>query len=210
MKTIRILLLLSVSLMVFANENSILHADSKKDVDVSKSKILWTGSKPGGKHNGKVSLSEGYLFLNAKNEVIGGEFVIDLNSIVNYDLENENMNERLVGHLKSEDFFHVDKYPTAKFVITEVKKLKKPVTDEKGFSGTHLIKGDLAIKDITKPVYFKVIIDSKDGKVVAETEEFTIDRTDWGVNYQSKKIFAELKDKFIYDEMLLSVKLQSE
>lgn len=65
----------------------------------------------------------------------------------------------------------------------------------------HLIKGDHTVKNITKPISFKAAINNKDGKVTATTEKFVLDLTEWGINYQSKKIFAELKDKFIHDEM---------
>ncbi|MBN2610072.1 MAG: YceI family protein [Bacteroidales bacterium] len=196
------------TLLIFSEINA-QTGENKKSVDLAKSKVLWVGSKPGGQHNGSVKLSSGFVTLNAEENISGGEFVIDMKSIVNYDLTTESMNKMLVDHLKSEDFFHVEKHPAAKFVIKEAAPLKNPQADKNGFKGTHLVSGDLTIKNITKPVSFHAAIKIQDGKLSATTEKFVLDRTEWSVNYQSKKIFAELKDKFIHDEMELSVVLET-
>ncbi|MFO7657141.1 MAG: YceI family protein [Bacteroidales bacterium] len=205
----KVLILMLVPAMLMIAETNGQSGTDRKNVDLSKSKVLWTGSKPGGQHNGSVKLSSGHVILNADKKISGGEFVIDMKSIVDYDLTTESMNKMLVDHLKSEDFFHVEKHPVAKFIIKEVAPLKNPEADNNDFTGTHLIKGDLTIKNITKPISFKAVIKIQDGNVSASTEKIILDRTEWSVNYQSKKIFAELKDKFIHDEMELSVLLET-
>ena len=130
-----------------------------------------------------------------------------MNSIVNLDLKDEGMNSRLVGHLKSADFFDVEKYPTASFVITKVSRLKSTSTGAAKM--THRIEGNLTMKGITKPVTFDASVNVTGGKLSATTESFVINRTLWNVNYQSKSIFAGLKDQFINDDITLSVKLAS-
>ncbi|HAM98285.1 MAG TPA: YceI family protein [Marinilabiliales bacterium] len=167
------------------------------------SKIYWTGTKPGGEHQGIINLKEGGKFLVDDDKLIGGEFIIDMNSIVDLDLENAEMNGKLVGHLKSADFFYVDSFPDAKFVITGVEEL----------SGipefTHTIKGNLTMKNITKGISFKAKVSVVDGNVSARSENFVLDRTQWGVNYGSKSIFKELQDKFINDEFGLRIEAYS-
>lgn len=182
-------------------------AVSKKlAVSTAESKVNWIGKKPAGEHNGLVKLSGGEIIIN-KNEIAGGSFTIDLNTIVNLDIKDEGMNSRLVGHLKSPDFFDVAKYPTATFVITKVSKI--PGTAAVAAKATHHLEGNLTIKGITKKIAFDASINMLNGKLTASTESFTIDRTQWGVTFQSKSVFAELKDQFIYDEMTLSVELVS-
>lgn len=163
------------------------------------SKIYWKGTKPTGEHTGFIKLKEGGKFLVEDNQLVGGEFIIDMNSIVDIDIEDAEMNAKLIGHLKSADFFHADSFPTAKFVITSVEAL----SGDEEF--THAIKGNLTMKDVTKGIDFKANVKVNEGAVSATSEEFVLDRTQWNVNYGSKSIFKELKDKFINDEFSLKI-----
>jgi len=193
--------------MINVNAQSAQQSGPKKlAVNTADSKVNWLGKKPTGEHNGYVKLSGGELTLD-KNEITGGTFTLDMNSIVNLDLKDEGMNQKLVGHLKSADFFDVAKYPTATFVITKISKV--PGTSAGGAKATHRVEGNLTIKGISKKIAFDASINMLNGKLTASSESFTIDRTQWGVNYQSKSIFAELKDQFIYDDMTLTVELVS-
>jgi polyisoprenoid-binding protein YceI len=188
-------------------QSSNKHASTGKiAVNVAESKVNWIGKKPTGEHHGYVKLSSGELILN-KNEITGGSFTIDLNSITNLDLQDKDMNGRLVGHLKSADFFDVARYATGSFVITKVSKVSGSYSAAN--KATHQIEGNLTLKGITKKISFDAAISVLKGKVTASAAPFTINRTDWGVNYQSKSIFAELKDQFIYDDMTLSIDLVS-
>jgi len=166
-------------------------------------KIFWKGSKPGGEHNGIIRIKEGGKYLVNDGELVGGEFVIDMSSIVNLDLADAAMNAKLVNHLKSADFFNVDSFPEAKFVIASV----EPLDAVPGFS--HTIKGNLTMKGITKGISFNAKVSVVDGNVTATSEEFVIDRTQWNVNYGSKSIFKELTDKFINDEFSLKIEAYS-
>lgn len=192
-------ILLSISLYTIQAQTL---SSKKLPVNTADSKVTWIGKHPTREHTGYVKLSSGELVLD-KNEITGGSFVIDLNSIVCLDLKDEGMNGKLVGHLKSADFFDVQKYPTAKFVISKVTKLSGAA------KATHKIEGNLTMKNITKKVEFEASINLLNGKLSANSAPFTINRTLWGVNYNSKSIFAELKDDFIYDDMTLSIDLVS-
>ncbi len=203
MERIRLNILISVFLCI----SSVVSAQNIVRINTDQSKVKWTGKKPGGEHHGFVKLKDGQLVI-VGNEVKGGSFTIDMNSITDIDLKNEEFNNKLVNHLKSSDFFDVSKHPEAKFVITDVSKINNGAKVER--KATHSITGDLTIKGITKKISFDASINSLNGKVTSSTPVFSLNRTEWGVNHQSKSVFANLKDNFIHDDILLSVELISD
>ena len=145
----------------------------------STSTITWTGSKPTGKHTGTFKISEGAF--NVKDGALtGGIFTINMASLNNQDLAGDPESKgKLEGHLKSPDFFDVAKYPTAKFEITAV----EPNTDTTKKDFTHLIKGNLTLKDSTKNVAIPARV-TVDAKTLTASATFSIDRTLWGMNYK--------------------------
>ncbi len=186
MKTIKLfgLLVLAVTL------STTVFAGTQK-VDVAKSTVKWLGKKVTGEHSGTISVKEGSLEVS-NGKVTGGKVVIDMNSIVDTDLADANWNAKLVGHLKSDDFFGVATYPTADLVITKV--------DGNTFSG------NLTIKGITNPTSFTATA-SKEGNSTVYKGTLTIDRSKYNVKYGSKSFFDNLGDKVIYDEFTLDFSL---
>jgi polyisoprenoid-binding protein YceI len=185
-----------------AQEVTVKNGDVTLAVDQSASGVEWIGTKPTGQHNGTVNISNGELMLK-DGEVVGGKFTIDLNSIVVLDLTDQEMNAKLLGHLKSADFFEVETYPTAVFEITSVSALSGNP------EASHNITGNLTMKDVTKSVTFPAMINVSDDSVTAVTPAFIIDRTEWNVQYGSRKLFDNLKDNFIHDEMSLKINLKA-
>ncbi|MBK9255288.1 MAG: YceI family protein [Saprospiraceae bacterium] len=176
--------------------------------DATLAKIAWEGSKPGGKHNGIISISEGSLTVT-EGVVSGGTFTIDMNSINVADLEGK-YKEDLEAHLKGTanegktDFFNVTQFPTAKFEITKVTELAGDA------EGNALVYGNLTLLDVTKEVNFKATVSVSEDQVTVNTPPFTINRTDWGIKYGSKSFFDDLKDKFIEDNIGLSISLTAQ
>jgi polyisoprenoid-binding protein YceI len=189
--------------MVPMNANAESPDGTVYKLDSENSKINWKGTKPGGEHYGYIDVVKGSMSMDGET-ISGGTFTIDMNSIVNEDLTNENFNDRLVGHLKSEDFFHTEAYPNAFFSITSVVE-QHSATDD--FTANHLVTGDLTVRGIKKEISFPAYIEFGDDGVSAKTGEIVLDRTEWNVNYQSKKIFANLADNFIHDDMIVSLNL---
>jgi len=169
------------------------------------SKITWIGSKPGRDHHGTILLKDGGKILLDGEKLVGGTFIIDMNTIEDIDLEDTAMNAKLVNHLKSAAFFNVDSFPEATFVITSVKPLEKNSNSE----FTHQIDGNLTIKGITNGISFKAKIWFVNKKLYADSEDIVLDRTQWHVNYGSKTVFSELKDKFIDDNFTINIQLRS-
>ena len=168
-------------------------------VDAQHSKVIWRGFKPGGEHFGLISISEGTINVKEGN-LIGGSFKFDMNSITDLDMPaDDEYNAKLVTHLKSPDFFDVEKFPTALFEITEVKEI----------GGELSVSGNLTIKEITKNITIPAAMVTNDGSVILKSEVFTIDRTDFDIRYKSKTFFDNLKDKFINDEFELSFELKT-
>lgn len=167
-------------------------------VDTQASSIHWIGTKPGGSHHGTIGIKDGSLAING-TELASGSFTIDMNAIVDEDLTDQKMNEMLVTHLKSADFFDVEKYPTSTFAITKVEAVSGNDTI------THRISGNLKMKDVEKNITFDAKITKEGDAYKAVTVPFTINRTQWNVQYGSKSIFADLKDKFIDDNIELQI-----
>jgi len=165
--------------------------------DIKNSKINWKGFKPTGSHFGSINISNGSFIIN-DDKIVGGEFTIDMNSIVDLDMEADNKyNAKLVGHLKSADFFDVEKFPNGKFQITK--------TESK--DGKTLIYGDLTLKDKTNPVSFLAEVKINENGLTLNSETFKIDRSKFNIQYGSKSFFDDLKDKFINDEMEISIEI---
>jgi polyisoprenoid-binding protein YceI len=160
---------------------------------ISESTIEWQGYKPTGDHKGTIKIASGD-FKVTDGIISGGSFVIDMNSI-----EEIEDNQRLIGHLKSADFFEVETYPTATFEITGVEDKDNQT----------LLSGNLTLKDATNNVTFPVSISNEAGVLSVSSEVFTIDRSKWNVRYGSKTFFDDLKDKFINDDIELKISVKA-
>ncbi|MBE9464567.1 YceI family protein [Dyadobacter subterraneus] len=190
----------AVSLFAFTAVNA---ADGKVKatnlkVDVAKSELIWTGKKVTGEHTGKISLKEGTVIMDG-TKLSGGKFIADLTTITNTDLTDKEYNGKLIGHLKSDDFFGVEKHPTATFVTT------KAVAKS---AGVYDVTGNLTIKGITKPVTFPVTV--KPTATGADiTGKLVIDRSKFDIKYNSKSFFdaSALGDKLVNDDFTLDIKL---
>ncbi len=185
------ILLAALAFVVF----SFTHVTTYK-VDTTASNIIWNAEKVTGKHTGTVKIKNGVL-QSDHGKLVGGSFEIDMTSINNIDLEGE-WAAKLVGHIKSDDFFGVDKYPTAKFVIT-----RAIPQDTKG---NYKIIGNLTIKEKTDEITFKANVAEAAGSLTA-TGDIVVDRSKFDVKYGSGSFFDNLGDKTIYDEFGLKVSL---
>lgn len=180
----------------------------KLEVDTKASSIYWKGTKLGGMHDGTIGLSEGQLTLSAEQQVIAGAFTINMDDMVNFDLKDDaKLQPMLLGHLKSADFFEVATYPTSQFTVTKV------VEALAGDTVTHYISGNLKMKDVEKNITFGANISAnivKQGGTYttvykAETVPFTIDRTEWNVKFGSKKLYPDLTEMIVDDNIQLKI-----
>jgi len=166
---------------------------NKVALDLNKSKVEWFAKKVGGKHNGYIAIDSGFLELNDK-QLIGGKFFVNTKSMIDTDLKFKKANKWLMGHLKN-NFFEVNKYPTASFIITAV----NPNGDN------YSIDGKMTIKDITKEIKFPATINFTDTAVYANAT-IKLDRRDFGIIY-GKGIIKKMANKAIYNNFNLKISL---
>lgn len=185
MKTFKtvLILLLAGTLSTFAQ---------KKEINLNQSTITWTGKKIGGSHTGEIKIKSGNFDFKNK-ALVGGKIVIDMTSITNTDLEDAGYNQKLVGHLKSDDFFGVEKYPTSTFVVSKASKMK---------NNKATVSGKITIKGKSDNITFDVV---QKGNIY--TGQMKIDRSKFDVRYGSNSFFDNLGDKAIDNIFILDIKL---
>jgi polyisoprenoid-binding protein YceI len=164
-----------------------------KKINTSKSNIEWVGKKVTGQHSGVISFKEGVLNFKS-GKLTGGNFTVDMTSIEVTDLKAGEGKEKLEGHLKAADFFGTDKHKEATLVFTSVKSQG---------GNKYAVTADLTIKGITKPVNFDLTVAKN-----SATTEFKVDRTKYGIEYNSGSIFDGLGDRVIYDDFELTANVQ--
>jgi polyisoprenoid-binding protein YceI len=163
-----------------------------KKIDAAKSSINWLGKKVTGQHNGTVNFKTGSLVFN-KKKLFSGYFLVDMTSLTATDLQGEYQG-KLNGHLKADDFFGTEKFPTATL------NFKKVVAKS---ANVYTVTGDLTIKGITKPVTFDLATTAN-----SASTKFMVDRTKYDIKYGSGTFFTSIGDKAIADEFELEVSLK--
>jgi polyisoprenoid-binding protein YceI len=163
-------------------------------VNKTQSLIRWYGEELTGKtHFGNLSFKEGRIELQ-DGLIIGGNFVVNMTSLSVEDLSG-GAKARLEGHLRSDDFFSVDKYPEATLKITQKAKVEEDVQK---------LYGELTIKGIKHAVDFSIILVDKK----TATANLTFDRSKYNVRFRSGSFFENLGDKLILDDIRMEVSLQ--
>lgn len=161
------------------------------------SRVEWTGRNIGNKHTGNIKVKSGYLKFE-DGVPTEGSVVIDMDTINNVDLDPE-YKPMLEGHLKSHDFFAVEKYPTAQIDVTGVEEILGPISGP-----NYRITADLTIKGITNKVSFSAFVHEKEGQAVMNAH-FDIDRSLWDIKYGSERFFSRLGIHLIDDTISLDV-----
>ncbi|MCI0920004.1 YceI family protein [Sphingobacterium rhinopitheci] len=178
-------LLLFIGTVVFAQNTE------QFKINTAKSTVKWSGKKiVGGLTEGTIALERGKLNFS-KQQLVSGEIVMNTKSI-----SSDKAPAKLIQHLKNDDFFAVDKFPTASFVITSV-------------SG-NLVKGKMTIKGITHDLSFPADITYTKDAVIAKALEVKVNRTKYDVTYKSGSIFSGLGDGAIEDDFILHINLIGE
>jgi polyisoprenoid-binding protein YceI len=189
MKTIKTI---ALALVVALGSLSVNAQNTNKKVDAAKSKVTWKGYKVTGSHEGTINLADGTLVFNG-DKLAGGAFTINMATINTTDMTGE-YKDKLDGHLKADDFFGVEKFPTAKLEIKKIGALGK---------NSYSVTADLTIKGKTAPVKFEISVYGSKAHATLK-----IDRTVYDIKYGSGSFFSGLGDKTIYDEFDVVVDLQ--
>lgn len=178
-----------VAVAAFSNTNPV---DETKVINTAKSTVTWKAYKVTGSHYGTVDLTSGSLTF-ADGKLNGGAFEVNMTTLTSTDLEGE-WKDKLNGHLKSEDFFGVEKHQSSTLIFTSVKPSGK---------NSYQVTGNLTIKGITKPVTFELAVYGSKANATLK-----VDRAQYDIRYGSGSFFDNLGDKTIYDEFDLVVDLE--
>ena len=188
----KLILLTVVSILIRFN----VQGQETFKISPEKSTIEWLGEKVTGAHSGYINLQSAF-FLIEDEKFVGGEFIIDMNSIKCTDIENRTYASKLEEHLKDPDFFNSSKYPISNFKISNII-----------FDGTsYMITGNMTIKEITQEITFPAKFEN-DGDIFHANATLKIDRTKHDIKYGSGSFFDDLGDRMIYDEFTLKIHLQ--
>jgi polyisoprenoid-binding protein YceI len=199
MKKLTLVAFIGLGLSVFAGEPKNTKASKSLKVDAKASTLKWHAKKVTGEHFGTINVSGGNVTVD-KGMITGGAIEVDMTSINVTDLQGE-YKGKLEGHLKSDDFFSVEKNTKSVLTIKKVEAIKGSKTAE-NFN----VIADLTIKGITNEVSFPAIIIVK-GNTVTANADFNIDRTKWDIKYGSKSFFEGIGDKAIDNDFNIKVRV---
>ena len=176
------------------NDATITAADATYNIKQDESSLVWTGREVStSSHYGTINFTSGQFEI-ADGLIAQGEFLVDMTSINVQDLTGGSK-ERLEGHLRSDDFFSVESFPTAHLYIS---------SSEVVSNGKWMVNGFLTIKDISHPVLFEMS-NTEDGW----NANLVFDRSKYNVKFRSGTFFENLGDKLIYDDIELKINLKT-
>jgi polyisoprenoid-binding protein YceI len=175
-------------------------------LDAAQSVIRWTGRNLFNHHNGTVKASAGEVVLR-QGQLVSARFTVDMKSIACEDLTDPAMNAMLIAHLYSADFFDVAHYPTAEFAASGAEKIAG-CTDG---TPNYVLRGTFTMRGITRGLEFPVLVaPAEDGQRVTAQGQFELDRTEFGSQYGSGKLFRFLGKHLVNDHVHLHVKVHAE
>ncbi|MCH8903582.1 MAG: YceI family protein [Bacteroidetes bacterium] len=165
-------------------------------IDIENSKVFWTGKKIGGSHTGTIDIKLGTIIVQ-DNSVVSTSLIIDMKTI-----KDEDGNQKLEGHLRSDDFFSVKNFPEASLVTKRFIEIPGTGVGENNYN----VLADLTIKGITNEVSFPVRIYERRGILVVEGG-LTFDRSKYGVRFGSTSFFDNLGNHAISNDVELRFSL---
>ena len=176
------------------NITSVVAPDADYKINLDESSLTWTGREVStSSHYGTINFTSGQ-FEVSDGLISQGEFIVDMTSINVQDLSGGSK-ERLEGHLRSDDFFSVESFPTAHLYISSSELISQ---------GKWLVNSFLTIKDISHPVLFEMS-NTDEGWIA----NLVFDRSKYNVKFRSGTFFENLGDKLIYDDIELKINLKT-
>lgn len=193
-------LILIMAVFLFLSQSSAAQEIVQRPIDIKKSEVKWKGTKMRGlgKHEGIISVKSGY-FETKDGEFYGGKIVFDMNSISVTDIPKREPipRRRLNNHLKSDDFFGVEKYPEAEFLIVKVlEKEKQNIT----------VEGELSIRGVKDRITVLLEISRDNSAIRSISSKLEFDRFNWNIGYKGSWADRTLVDKEIEITLLLHAK----
>ncbi|WP_395716775.1 YceI family protein [Prosthecobacter sp.] len=173
--------------------------------DTEQSLIRWTGRNLFNHHSGTVRLAEGEIVLR-DNALVAARFRIAMDSIACEDISDSAMNQMLIAHLHSDDFFDVAHHPVAEFTATSITPLAT-CTDG---TPNYLLRGQFTLRGITREIEFPILVATADGQRLTAQGVLDLDRTQFGSVYGSGRLFRFLGKHIVNDHIHLHIKLHAD
>jgi len=171
-------------------------------INTEKSRIEWAGRNLASEHTGTIKLQAGQLEVQ-EGRPVRGAFTLGMDSIDNLDIADSKLREILICHLKSDDFFDVQRFPRAEFQLSKFKALP----DTQRGNPNWEVTGELTLKAVTGEITFPTILALTPEGLFAADAHFDIDRTRWNVLYGSGKFYEKLGKHLVHDQISLALKL---
>lgn len=165
-----------------------------KSLDTHASTLEWRATKVTGEHYGTIGVQDGELYL-VDDQLVGGNITLNMSEIVVLDIEDPGMNDKLTGHLKSDDFFSSESHPEGRFEMANIDRIENASADQPNYT----ISGNLTMKGITRGISFPAYVNVEDNRLTASAD-FTLDRTEWDIRFRSGRFFENLGDNLIHDD----------
>jgi polyisoprenoid-binding protein YceI len=181
-----------------------INPDGIFEVDVETSVVRWTGRNLFNHHQGTVKLAGGRIEVQ-NGALKAASFTLDMNRIVCEDLVDTAYNALLIRHLRDDDFFAVDRFPTAEFVCERAEPLPACTPGTPNYT----LHGAMKLRGVTQPLSFPAVIAAADADHLTGQAQFELDRTQFGSHYGSGKLFAFLGKHVVNDHIHLHIKLHA-
>ena len=174
------------------------------DIDTETSLVRWTGRNLFNHHHGTIKLATGNI--EVQNGVLqSARFTLDMNSIACEDLVDTAYNAMLIHHLRDDDFFAVDRFPTAEFICDHADPLPSCTPGTPNYT----LHGTITLRGVTQPLAFPAVIAAADTDHLTGQAQFELDRTQFGSHYGSGRLFAFLGKHVVNDHVHLHIKLHA-
>ena len=180
-------------------------SQDKHLIDIDRSALHWYGYKVTGEHDGNVNVSSGYVTLDFNDYTVTDAYIkMDMNSITVSDIKSEKWNNKLVNHLKDDDFFSVSDFPFSSLkVLSKVSPDNLVVYKEEDKDSEVLYNCLVTIKGIENIIRVPITVSKLNGSFHT-SGTVKLDRTLWNIKYKSQKYFASIGDRMIYDNFVIS------
>jgi rhodanese-related sulfurtransferase/polyisoprenoid-binding protein YceI len=174
--------------------------DRSYTVDIEQSIIEWTGRNPNSTHYGTLRLLRGDI--TVQQGKVNGTFEIDMHSIKNLNLEGSEWQPVLIAHLKSDDFFFSEKFPTARFTIDSARKIGESLS-----APNFEMEGTLELRGVRNGMKFPATISNLPEGAIAAEAHFDFDRTQWKIIYGSSRYFEHLGMHLVFDHISIGLRV---
>ena len=179
-----------------SNKTNTADTEAKEQSIALEGEISFVGSKVTGSNTGRFNSWIGTAMIDAKGNLNSLSLVVQTKDVeANFEAPTK-WSKKLERHLRDDDFFASEKYPTATFQLDKVTPVEGSAD-----GATHTLGGRLTIRGTTKTINFPATISSI--KPFAARAEFSINRKDFGMMYDGKA------DNLIRDGVVMKITLKA-